>query len=238
MFNWDGTDVSDIINTSEIFEAKYNKRTYWVIREPNPESKPESNPTEETCLVRSCKTNLPCIIDELKPIFGLQKLGTHWCKYKGKVKQLIKCVRGTEGYVTEEITLNQINDISPLLILQVQEIFTFRELLGITCSYDSSIIVRQTKNGMYPISFYEPNMVMENSKVIPFTVLDKWFENSSIDDVVKRLFKINDINRLDKLLQQVRNSIEITIERVDRSAISYKTSIMNRITQRLQTSLN
>jgi len=231
MFRWDGTDVTDIISQSDIYEAKYSKYKYWIIQHTKSDN-------TEVCIVRTCKSSISCLIDELKPIFGLQKLGTQWCKQGGKIRVLIRCVKTTEGYVKNEITLDQIDVSTNLLKLQVQEIFAFRELLGVTCSYSSSIIIRQGKNSFYPISFYEPTMLTTDKKIIPFTVLEEWFDDSSIDKAVKRLCKINTIERLGIVLHNLRSKIEETINRVDRSAISYKACIMNRITERLQTTLN
>lgn len=235
MFKWDGTDVTTIVSRSDIFGAKFNRLNYWVIQYTDPET---NEMKTETCIVRTTKTNLPCLVDELKPVFGLQKMGTHWCRQGGKTHVLIKCFYTKKGYIKEEVTLNMIDVTTPLLKLQIQEIFTFRELLGVTCSYESSIIIREGRSGPYPISFYEPNMATIDTKVIPFSVLDKWFEDSSIDIVVKRLCRIHNIDRIGVVLHNIRTQIDEIIERVDRRTISYKSCIMNRITQRLQTTLS
>ena len=229
MFKWDGTNITDIIKKSEIYEAKYNKKRYWVIKHGN---------VTETCMVKPCKSSITCLIDELKPVFGLIKIGTHWFVHKGKMKILLKTVKTKEGHIKEEITLNQIEVYTSLMILQIQEIFVFRELLGITCSYESSIVIRESRRNVYPISFYEPNMTMEDKKIIPYTVLDKWFKNISMNDVAKRLLKIHKIDRLGEVLHDIRSKIDKVIERVDRRTISYKNCILNRITERLQTSLS
>lgn len=234
MFRWDGTNVTNVISQSDIYEADYGKHKYWLIQYIND----NGNKLTEVCIVRTTKNSISCLIDELKPIFGLQKLGTQWCKQAGKIRILIQCAKTPEGYIKEEVTLNQIDVCTPLLKLQVQEIFAFRELLGVTCSYSSSIIVREGRNSVYPVSFYEPSMLATDKKIIPFTVLEEWFNDSSIDIVVKRLCKIHRIDRLGVVLHNLRGRIEETIERVDRRAISYKACIMNRITERLQTTLN
>jgi hypothetical protein len=235
MFKWDGTDVTNIVTMADIFESKFNKNKYWVIQYTNPET---NEKLEETCIMRVCKNSLPYLIDELKPVFGLQKMGTHWCRQGGKNRILIKTIKTQEGYIKEEITLDMIDRYTNLMKLQVQEIFAFRELLGVTCSYNSSIVIRESKSGYYPVSFYEPNMVTVDKKVIPFSVLDKWFDDSTIDTVVKRLCRIHSIDQMGNVLHDIRTRIEKTIERVDRRAISYKTCIVNRITERLQTTLS
>lgn len=240
MFKWDGTDVTNIISRSNIYEAKYGKYKYWTLTFPQTDQT-LSNETFETVTVcvRNSKNTLPCLVDELKPVFELHKIGTHWCRYGGKFKILYKCSFTNEGYIKEEITLDtgkdfdiKFSDIT--FKLQVQEIFAFRELLGITCSYLSSVIIRDDK----AISYYEPGMLTVDKKIIPFTVLDKWFDDSSVDQVVMRLCKINSVDKLVGILHSLRMKIEQIIIRTDRRNIGYKDCIMNRITERLQTTLN
>jgi len=233
MFKWDGTNITGVISKSSIYSVQYNKKEYWIIRYVDPGT---NQPYEETCLVRPSKFTVPVLIDELKPIFGLQKLGTHWCVHRDKTKILIKIERTPEGHINEELKLNEIEKSSNLLKLQVQEIFTFRELLGITCSYESSIIIRN--NGYSPVSFYEPNMLMTDKKVIPYKVLDKWFKDTSIDDVVKKLLKIHSIDRIGVVLHRLRVEFDSIVERTDKRNIGFKTFILNRITERLQTTLS
>lgn len=245
MFGWDGSDVTPIISQCDIHEAKYDKTTYWILSINDPSKKDiafgdRRNDNNIVCMVKTSKSKnpIPCLIDELKPVFGLQKLGTHWCRFKGKVKILIRCVLNEEGHIKEEINLNMIDVVSSLLKMQIQEIFAFRELLGITCSYTSSIILRDSRDGsVYPVSFYEPNMVFDQ-KVIPVTVLEKWFDDDmTIDMTVQRLMKIRDINQIGVVLHNIRNKIEETIERVDRRTIGFEAQILGRISERLQTSL-
>lgn len=232
MFKWDGTDVSNIISEADIFEATYNRKKYWLIRYVT-----NHKIKEEICMVKYPKDTLTCLVDELKAIFGLVKIGTHWFVRNNRLGVLIKCFKTKEGYIKEEPNLSQITKVDQLLTLQVQEIFAFRDLLGVTCSYESSIIVRETRIGKYPISYFDPNMTLKNTKVVPATVLDKWFKNTSLDDVTRRLVKINDINELSAKLHDIRSQIETVIERVDRRSIVHKTIIIDRITERLQATL-
>jgi len=232
---WNGTDITDLISKCDVYGAKFNKLNYWVIQYTDVET---NKKYEEVCIVRSATNSLPCLIDELKSVFGLPKIGTHWCRLSGKIYILIRPTKTPEGLVKEETTLNMYNHGDGLMKMQIQEIFAFRELLGVTCSFESSIIIREGKSGPYPISFYEPNMKpTDGSKIIPATVLDKWFDDTSIDNVVKKLCKINTIDNLTMILHTLRNNINDVIERVDRRLITYGSLIVERITLRLQTSL-
>lgn len=245
VFRWDGTDISDFISKCNVYEGKFNKIKYWVIHKifphniDDPNNNQDQEKTEaEICIVKGCKNSLSCLVDELKKVFELPKLGTHWCRLNNKTYILIRCNKTKEGYIKEELTLNMIDTYTPIMRMQIQEVFAFRELLGVTCSYESSIIIRENKSGAYPISFNEPNMMTGDIKVIPITILDKWFEETSIDDVVKRLCRIQNIDKLANLLYELRKKIDEIIERVDRRAITFKNCIIDRITQRMQTTLS
>lgn len=234
MFKWNGTDVTELLKHAEIYEADYNKKRYWYIKLLYGDKE-----LTEYCMVRACKGTIPCLIDELKPIFRLPKLGTQWCIFKGKYKQLIRCVKNRDGSVREDLKLTQMGrkDIDDLLTLQVQEIYTFRELLGITRSSDSSIILRKRRGILYAVSFYEPNMLIEDKKVIPYSVLEKWFGEVGMEEVVKRITKIKSIDQLTVRLHEIRGLIEKAINRVDKNNIGYVSAVSNRIAERVQGSL-
>lgn len=231
MFEWNGTNITDILLKCNIYSATFNKITYWMINTDEDKT--------YICRSRSSVSNFACLIDEIKEIFGLSKIGTHWCVIRNKTYILTKCLFSDNGCVKEDIHLNELKeeDITDILKLQVQEIFTFRKLLGVTCTYDSSIIVRKGTCGYYPISFYEPNMKMENDKTIPGTVLKKWFSDTTIDEVVKRICKIQKLDQITDVVFRIGYKLEEIIERVDRKSINHKNYILERITQRLQTTL-
>lgn len=247
MLKWDGTDITPLISKSSVYEGKHLKTKYWLIHIPDSD---KEKGFSETCIAKGSKNNIPCLIDELKPIFGLQKLGTHWCKHKGKYMILIRCVKTPDDHIKQELTLDKIDvrkntssDSSEgsrmgLLKLQIQEIFAFRELLGISCSFESSILIREYKNSIYPISQSEASMSFNDTKCrVPETMLNKWFEETNIDTVVARILKIHDLRYMTEVLNDIGTKIESVIERLDRTLIAYKDGIVSRITERLQSSL-
>ena len=234
MFKWDGTDVTLILKDANIYSGCHEKHKYWYI-------KFNHNDDYEICIVKNAKSTIPCLIDETKQIFGLQKVGTHWCDIGG-LKLLLKPNMTPEGYIVADIPLSKFkvdhkDKITDLFKMQIQEIFAFRELMGITCSFESSIVVRENKNTIYPLSYYEPNMKLEDGKIIPYSILDNWFEEKSIDTVVKNKLKVFHMDDINNTLHRIRNQLEEIIEKTDRRNITYKTIILNRITERLQTAL-
>jgi hypothetical protein len=100
MLKWDGSNITDIISHSDIYESEYNKIKYWLIRHVNPDT---NKLCEELVIVRTTKGSLPSLIDELKPLFGLQKMGTHWFKYKNTTKIIMPCQLTEKGYIKKFI---------------------------------------------------------------------------------------------------------------------------------------
>lgn len=245
LFVWDGSDVTELISKADIFEAEYNKKKYWKIKILQ-----NNSFYVETVIVRTSKGNIPSLIDEIKPVFGLPKLGTHWCKVGSKYYILIKCLLNIQGYVQEEYSLktylellNNSNNnknksveelLDALTIMQIRGIFAFREILGITKNFESSIVMRKRGNSYYPISFYEPNMKDIGVKVMPSSILEKWFENTTLDEEVKKLVKIYNLEELAAKVQDIRSKLEKIITRLDPDNIRFSDYICTKIIDRVQ----
>jgi hypothetical protein len=182
----------------------------------------------------------------MKAVFGLNKLGTHRATYNNKQIILIKAQVSENGEIRKEVTLDKftlpliLNDVR--FIRQVQNIFVFRDLLGISKSYQKSIFVRWMEDGdvyrPYPVSYYEPKLLPYSKKCnIPGTIMKRWFSDTDQYKVTKRLLGINSIDELPTLMHTLRIKLEAVIERVDRANIFYLTFILDRINHRLMMSL-
>lgn len=222
MLPWDGSQI----NLNELFieEGTFEKTVYWLLRK-------EDN--VEYCIVRTCLNILPCLIDELKPIFKIEKNGTHWGKLGSKIMILLK-VKVVNDVIIEDLSLDQIGYKSQISH-EIQKIFVFREMLGLSRSWEKSIVLRQIGHFIKPISFYEPNMTPAGtSKIIPDKVLEKWFEGLTINDVIKKMFDISKIEDITKLLYELREKMLDVFNRVDKEAITNLDQILSRIGSRLQ----
>lgn len=230
MLKWDGSDISDFLDRKEVYweEGIYEKSIIWRIYYKNSSSKTQ----EEICYVRACSTYLPCIIDEFKTMFHIEKIGTHYTKYKGKCLILLK-PNIQNGKIIQEISLDQVEVKDKLFIEEVRKIFLFRELIGITRSTEKSIICRVI-NGVKPISFYEPNMKPnKNGKILSNKNLNKWF-NGSLDNYLIKFLKIKDKHCITKVIFNLRIEMEKIVNRIDKKAIGYIDQILSRIQSRLQ----
>jgi hypothetical protein len=234
-FLWDGSDISELINNKNtiIKEGIYGETVYWNIFYNDKEGENR----EEICIVRTSTTNISCLIDEIKPIFGLEKLGTHWCQLYKKTYILIKPLI-IDGILIQEISLHEIGYLKELE-KEIQKIFVFRELLGITKSFEKNVVCRKERMQVKTLSFYEPNMMPFNeNKVTPNTILDKWFNNTTIDEVMKDMFRIRKLEYLTSLLANLRKKMNYIVHRVDKNMVGQVDEILSRIRSRLQFILN
>lgn len=233
MFKWDGSDLTEFLKRKDVRveEGIYEKlilwRFYW---------NEDGKRTSQLCIVRSCQNILPCLIDEIKPVFNIEKLGTHWTRYKSRRLLLIK-PHLSDDVLIEDLPLNIIvNATSNVFIKsEVRKIFLFKEIMGATRSSEKSIVLRNNGILIKPISWYEPGMKpVKDAKVISNSVLKKWFDDTDMDREMMKFLQISQIADITKLLFQLRNKMEKIVKRIDITAISYVDAILYRIQSRLQ----
>jgi len=194
-----------------------------------------------TCLVKSIMSLLPAIFDELKPIFSLQKIGTHTFRYNGKLMIAYKPFFFRDK-VYAETTLDTTPDhLVDKIEDQVRLNLAFREIFGITDTYERSLILRYKNPGNSSeiptvISYLEPGSVaglMDGfTSVLPQTIVNRWFSN---DDQAKTLEKaVADLICLNRefpesSLAYYRPLVEEVIVRIDAGLITYLDLFFDRL---------
>jgi hypothetical protein len=186
-----------------------------------------------TCRVKSMKTAFPNVIDELKGLFGLPKLGTHHIRVNSRNYLLI---RPPEAGITE-IPLNEfIRDAaySSMFRRQVQETFAFRDVLAIPVSYERNLRVRlQPRRNPVPVSYCEPSMTFDASRPILSSALqNRWFNDISVNATLARMIHL-DPEDVSAGIAEFRTKIETIISRVDKSLIWSSSFIIERLMTRL-----
>jgi hypothetical protein len=242
-FTWDGSDLG-VIQSSCIIGSVVStrKRRYWHL---------DIGGHRVVCSVRMCLTSFPNIIDELKVVFGLPKVGTHRCILGSKNYILSKIdIDPVNGDIKEEITLDYIQPDTKLangqlvadamFVAQVQELFVFRELLGVLRVIESTVDVHivPQRNGkrytIYPVGRNETKMdPTQRELMIPRTIMDRWFCDTSIEDVTGRLVGIQSLETLSPGLASLRTRIENVVRRVDAQSIWISVYILERVMSRL-----
>ena len=187
------------------------------------------------CWVKRISTLQATLIDELKPLFGLAKLGTHSIFVKSRLYLLVRPFTGPHCQL-DEIRFSPSRSFRE----QVQLIFAFRHVLALSCSFESSIQVRSVYGLSYPISFRDGTMNFWSTRpILPGTILKKWFkyDHESIRETLLRALDI-DVTRLTAFMLRFRTSLEVTILRLDKSLIWTSNYILERLMNHLYNTPN
>lgn len=165
-----------------------------------------------------------CLIaDELKPIFGLEKIGRHVCKYNGENAMLHRTI-GTE---------HRISDVESQVPLEdVRRSIFFRWVLGLTLNRESSLLRREYKSGVVRVTSYnEPNYnymsLSPQGSVVTKKMLKKWFV--TYDEYDKFVVTVVGTSTYFELSERIRK----VIERIDLKHGIWTASMMSRLNQYL-----
>jgi hypothetical protein len=226
---WDGSDITEHIINHPFEEQEENKIKYLKI---------EYNGSFIIGVRRFCKTGITSIVDEMKSFFNLPKNGTHQLRLSGKKYVLIRPTTqyiNNKIYIQNYLTLQDIPPITdPIFIDKVKQILAFREIMGITKTFSSSIQILNGSNGSYPISYYEPGYSKnDQDRVIPETLIDEWFKDISLDNYIRQMLNITDIDSCNEKIMILRNQLNSVIERIDPSSIIYTDIVVSRLIRRL-----
>ena len=228
-FKWDGSSLGK--HDSHIIVAKrdYDNKHYWKL---------SIDCHQAYCIARMSRDRLPCLIDELKPVFSLPKLGTHSISIQGKKYVITKAeVEGSQPL--EELTLDELCksdrfEMTESLRKQVCQVLAFREIFSITGTYESGIVMRMTGKGYYPVSFRECSTQMGNDlSVISNRLMEKWFRDDSMSQVLCDLLGVNEGTDLSIVLWHQRQIVEAIIRRIDDEYLWLLTTLQDRLSQRL-----
>ena len=237
---WNGSYLGEIYEEDIKVEQEIGNSKYWCVKIYD---------QEVICIARTISSAIPCIIDELKEIFDIPKLGTHYLKYKHNLYILIRprwtITTESNETIQEEETLKMCRSKrlnTEEFRKKVREMYTFRDTLGITKTYDSSILVRWLKytdeEGLirylpFPMSFYEPNINMSDEMILPQTVYDKWFDDYTPGFILKNMLKAYTESDVGNVVTRTRFDIAKTINRIEPKLIYLESYISNRISARL-----
>ena len=228
-FIWDGSYLGRIGNHNILEQVVYTGIKYWRLRILG---------HTKICIIRNITNLSPCIADEIKELFFLPKLGTHYVIYHSKKYLLIEARVDAKGKIIEEITIDKVDpNKNEKFVERVREIFVFREILGLAMTREKSITVRWSDKSYippYPVSFYENEMKPQDEFVCISSVVEKkWFGGIDVDDVVKQMLKIENNDDVSEKISYLRESITKIIERIDKDMVWIVSPIINKLTRRL-----
>lgn len=223
-FKWDGSFID---NLNIISVIKIQRTKYWAIK---------LNNYVVYCEVRASRNLFPVIVDEIKPLFGLKKLGTHWCYQNGIKYILTQANINNNGDIIQNTLLKDFSltdQTNNTLINEIRKIFVFKDILGVNKNDESHIIIIKNENNCFPISYME-SIVTDSNSTISTAILEKWFIDINIDDIVKDMTNIENGDQVLDKIYNIHDNIVSIIEKMDRNLITFADLIRSRLLIRLQ----
>lgn len=220
IFCWDGSSLGEHPQSVVVQSTVVGKITYWLL---------EINNERALCSVKKSIGTYMCVVDEMKPLFGLQKLGTHRIKIK-KEYVLTREVEGEDGKPVIDPVLSTIPaERVESVRTEVQKILAYRDLLGIASSFERNIVLRDN----CPISVREYSTVLDksNTGILSKRLLDKWFVEREVCEVIKKIAEYR--GNPQRCVANLRERMEGVINRVDKEWIWYSGFIVDRLMRRL-----
>jgi hypothetical protein len=238
-FIWDGSSLGTITEKNILNKYIIKYLEYWDIL---------INGFHTICIIRKYKDYTPCIVDELKPLFGLIKLGTHYIKYDNNYIILIRSRVNKEcKEVIGELFLHEYVENSGLfdekIVQKIKEIYVFRDFLCMNNSNDDSIILRKniTDDDILPISIIDTSLKIDKlvdpttPSVLSESVFNKWLTNDSPSEILTKMCRIKNENTIVLTLFHLKSKINVILNRISNNEyIDLSDIIINRICNKLE----
>lgn len=221
-FTWDGSDIGPIDGC--IYSCQKSDHDHILhLWTKNPKGQPKLIPVK----ILKYKNEIPIIIDECKPLFGLKKVGKH----KAMIKDIQVVIVRYQGDISLKRYLNDMlltpEKTGKYFIEEIRKVFVFRWLMCLNNNWENTIEVRTGSGINYPISCRENTFNYDASSLstrIPKTIMNIWFDGSEdmIDIITQSFLK-------DKDLSVLRFEIQKIINKFDKQLISWNNSIFDKI---------
>jgi hypothetical protein len=172
--------------------------------------------------------SLRCLLDELKPLFGLEKIGTHHLRLGGR-----SCIMYRLLFSDQRVDNILCNEISEAFKESMKRLIAFRTLFSITETYNSSFYVR-LKEGQpsYALSVHEPRMLIDQCVVYPSeNYLHQWLDGEDIKAVIHTLLPYREGETLIQVLTRLQGKVEACIEKVDSQYIWMSSFLVSKISK-------
>lgn len=231
-FVWDGSDIGRL-NEDELMLIGTSQKTgkkYWRITIGN---------FHTIAMIIRSPSSLPCVIDELKSIFGLPKIGTHRCRLPDSNKCiLLRVAVDQRNNIVEEVPLDSITleSYDVPLLESIRRTLAFREALGIKKTTENNLWLRRDHTGnLCVVGSGESNVIsLGSDKVIKDILRERWFGVKEKPCPIDQTIFMTWINAYDQeglssKLNSIREQVNVTIHRVDHKHIPYVSQIMTRI---------
>lgn len=245
MLLWDGSHLGDFKTNIIDRKIKFENMNYFLLKlNMNFDLK-------ILCRARRVYDKLPCIIDEIKPVFGIEKMGSHSIKIGKSLYVIYKTEWDTKNNDIEINIGEPLHKIPKLDSIRISAEFeikcmlAFRDLVGLEC-YESCIIIDKENKKMVTLKEHvskgNTDTIIDSFSNISPSINKLWFAKNDLTYYVN--FMIGNIisyngsefkyKSLIETYLRLHTFIEKTADRIDKKHIW----IVNYVTTRLRTHLS
>jgi hypothetical protein len=208
------------------------------------------------CNASQVKDSFPCIVEDLKEVFGLPRRGVNRINIDGREYVLYYVPISNKGEVIWETPLNRLGSKHPLrsdpnFKRNVQRIIAFCDILALSSTGEPAIRIRPGVDGGYiPIGINETHTTIYKAdrydySVLTKTLFSKWFgEETAISEIVyeivgyrsvtnKRMITMDGEKDLVIISTDIRNKVDDIIKRYNSDYIWYSSFIVDRMSRYL-----
>lgn len=195
-----------------------------------------------TGIISAPNSTLPCVLDQLKPLFGLASVGCHSFKIKGRIYILQKLISEGEAIYFDHPLIETIPAVQSLLLDQRKRLSIFRSICGIRnrankndtrVRYDpykfseNSIQIIGPSGYIGLVSYGDVNVARHEDELMPLE--GSILELHEIDYCVQKFLGIGSYNDLVNFMLNV----EEVFNRIAPDKRSYMSLIQQNIQKRL-----
>jgi hypothetical protein len=209
------------------------------------------------CMATNAKDAFPCIVEDIKQIFGITRRGLHRIKIDNKEYIIYYVPINIKGDVIWETPLNRLDSKHELrndkeFKNKVQRLLLFCDILSLNKTGEPMIRIRPGADLTYiPINYNTESTIISRNDNYDYCIISKvlfmkWFgETASLDEIVKDMvgykkIKINSVipiitnnGELTAKCAEIRNKIDKIIEKYDGNYIWYSYFIVDKISRYL-----
>lgn len=233
---WDGSYIGEFKGDIIIAQYTYKNYKFFVLK---------IKLVNETIIPSRyvlVKNKFPNIVDEIKPIFNIQKTGSHSLKIDSQLYVIYKSKYKIENKDTYKFfidkSLNRFDKKDPIRMrhsIEIKKIIVFRELLALRFNIEPSILLNIKTGLLTSINEIETNANNDSCSrsIITRGVALEWFIENDIPFFVKCMtgnLSISDADCEDINIttSRLKNKLEEIIERVDKDYIWFSSYVVNR----------
>jgi hypothetical protein len=166
--------------------------------------------------------DLPCVLDELKTVFGVSKVGTHHIQI-GKTHYVLY-----RSHLKDCVLTKLLGDEKHAIVSSMQQNILYRMLMCIPEIQNAHFLCRPGKGAL---SFHETKTLIDKENVCPTeSFLCYWFGDESIDQHFQAFFKPHSSQEeWLSYLMTLKKELETVVERVHPDYIWMVAHIIERI---------